>query len=859
VVFAAAFFAYSNSLKNGFCWDDHILIENNAFLADPSALKILAEQMMLKPVIPLISAARPVFVATLVLDHRLWANNPFGYHATNIALHGLNAVLVWRAGLIFLQPDAALLAGLVFAVHPVNTEAVNLASFRPDLLASFFMLLALLAYREMEESSKPARAGIALAASALAYALGSFSKETALVFPAAALWFDFCFLKKPWREKFWRRAAAMAVFCGLALYYWHFRSHRSGYNSIAPQAAASAPSTPSKTPPAQTSTAIHEEVFNPSAPQWDAIYHSSALNFRSMCAVFADYFRLMAFPYPLHVDRVPPLIFSWSSRRLWAALALFALLFAAGLWAYLSDARPFCWGLGWCVIALMPASDIVHLYNPMAERYLYPAAIGICWVFGWAASLGLSRISRQGRPLRRFAAVFGAGAALLLLSTLTRARNRDWKSDAVLFGREAALGTKNARVYYNLGFMKQIQGDLRQAEQDYKTALALNPHYIEALNNLASFQEMQGHPQKALRLYSKAISFKPGNSIPYDGLGEALERQNDIVGAIAAYRKALQETPNDVPARINLAALFEKTGRSDLAENELRDAVRRSPQNFHARFDLASLLDKIGRHHEAARVWLSFLAVVPRDARAMMNLGVEYDHAAQCPQALAWLRRSIAANPNDAAASYNLGMAQEHCGLSADAAQSLRKALALDSGYSDAAYNLAVIEQQAGHIDKAIALYKKTLALDPGKIEALNNLGGIYQMRGDLKQAEKYLALALSLFPRHPSLLNNMGNVYLQEGNLPEAIASYRAAIGSSSSLDKNLAPTWTNLGICYYRQGRLSEAEKTWERAIADFPDYRSAYQWLAQAYHESGRDADAAALMRQMNALSNAAPAAP
>jgi len=244
-----------------------------------------------------------------------------------------------------------------------------------------------------------------------------------------------------------------------------------------------------------------------------------------------------------------------------------------------------------------------------------------------------------------------------------------------------------------------------------------------------------------------------------------------------------------------------------------------------------------------------------------MNLGVEYDHAAECPQALEWLRRAIARSPNDAASRYNLGMAQEHCGLPANAEQSLEKALALDNGYSDAAYNLAVIEQQAGHADKAIALYKKTLTLDPRKIEALNNLGGLYEMRGNLDQAKKYLLLALDLFPRHPSLLNNMGNVYLQEGDFPEAIKDYRAAIGNSLPSDRSedLAPTWTNLGICYYRQGRLSKAEQAWSRAIADFPGYRAAYGWLIRAYQESGRNTDAAALTRQLNALPNAAPTKP
>ncbi len=858
-VFTAAFFAYSNTLKNGFCWDDHILIESNAFLAEPHALKTLVEQIDLAPVVPILSAARPIFLASLVIDHRIWGDGPFGYHLTSVILHGLNAVLVWRAGLLFLNPDAALISGLVFAVHPINTEAVNMPSFRPDLLAVLFMLLALMAYRRMESAPEPGSAGAAMAAAGMAYALGAFSKETALVLPAAALWFDFCFLERPWRAKFWRRLAAMILFGYLALYYWHFRSGRSGYQSISSQATPAVMAIRDDAALAQ-SPSPREVVLNPSTPQWDALYHWPELNFRTMCVVFADYARLMIIPYPLRADRAPPLISSWADWRFLAALALFLLLLAAGARAYALGARPLPWGLGWWLIVLLPASNIVRLYNPMAERYLYPAAVGFAWIAGWAASLAIARAGRSGPKLKLFV-LLAAGSVLALLSSMTRARNNEWKNDAVLFGREAALGSKNARIYYNLGFMAQAQGNLGKAEQDYKTAIALNPRYIEAMNNLAGLQEIKGESRRALKLYSEAARLNPGNSIPYDSLGAALAKKGQVAAALAIYHKALQENPTDTAAQISMAKLLEKTGRPDLAAYQLQEAVRKKPRDFAASFALTALLDKQGEALEAAKVWLSFLAASPQDARAMMNLGVEYDHAADCPKALFWLRRSVSRNPSDAAARYNLGMAQMRCGHPREAEKSLEKALSLDQSYSDAAYNLAVIEQQAGRAGKAIALYRQTLSNDPRKIAALNNLGGLYLQRGDLPQAQDYLSRGLALFPLNPSLLNNMGNVYLQEGNLNEAIGSYQKAIANSPAprLNQNLAPTWTNLGICYYRQGRLAEAEKAWREAIADFPGYRAAYEWLSRAYRQSGRSAEAAALMRRLNSQAPAPRARP
>ncbi len=857
-LFAAAVLVYSNSFKNGFCWDDHILIESNDFLKTPGALGLLARQAALRPQVPIVGAARPVFLASLIVERRLWGVNPEGYHLTNALIHGANSVLVWSAGLMFLPPPAAYISGLLFAVHPINTEAVDLASFRPDLLAALFMLLALLAYRRMEQAPSSARAAAALFGSALAYALGIFSKETALVFPAAALWFDLCFVERPWRTGLARRALALALFSALAIYYWHFRSPRSGYKSIAPTApvSMSGSAAPKIKMPAPQRAILpsYAEVLNPSAPQWMALYRSRGLNFRSMCVIFADYFKLMAFPYPLRADRAPPLIYSWKDPRLKIAWGLLLAIFIIGLWAYAkgpsAGLRPLCWALGWSLIALAPASNVIRLYNPMAERYLYIPAIGACWIFGWIFARALAPWAKASRGPRQYAAALVLGALLVSWILMARRRNRDWRSDARLFGREAALGTKNARVYYNLGYLKQTQGDLSGAEKDYKTAIALNPRSVEALSNLAGLLDIQGRHQNALALYSEAAKFKPGNAIPYKGLGKGLERKNDLKGAEAAYRKALDENPDDIAARISLGGVLAKQGRLGEAANQYQDAARRSPENFSAVYRLASLLDDLGRREEAVKAWMAFLTLRPKNAQAMMNLGVVYDHAGKFAQAARWLRRSVALDPSNAAAYYNLGLAQEHFGRLPESEKSLKTALSLDANYLDAAYNLAVIEQKLGKIPDAISQYKKTLAINPAKLEALNNLGGLYQMQGDLAQAKKYLTLALKTSPEHPTgLLNNLGNVYLQSGDLPQAIAYYNESIARAEPADwsGNLAPTLTNLGICYYRQGRVSQAESAWKESIRKFPTYLAAYRWLAQAYRASGRDKEAQDLLRQ------------
>jgi hypothetical protein len=98
---------------------------------------------------------RPLFILSYVIDGRIWGARPFGYHVTNVILHGLNAFLVFQLAAKLLQRFAptssggtgvAIAAAALFLLHPSHTEAVTWISGRADLIATFFVLASLLAY-----------------------------------------------------------------------------------------------------------------------------------------------------------------------------------------------------------------------------------------------------------------------------------------------------------------------------------------------------------------------------------------------------------------------------------------------------------------------------------------------------------------------------------------------------------------------------------------------------------------------------------------------------------------------------------------------------------------------------------------
>ncbi|HEC70151.1 MAG TPA: hypothetical protein ENI31_07720, partial [Candidatus Omnitrophica bacterium] len=146
------FVVYFGSLKNEFVWDDFLVIVNNNFikswnnfcqlfnksyLTSPSQIRYLEVINIGSGE----SSYRPVVTLTYFIDYFFYKLNPWGYHLTNLLLHILNVLLLYFLIRLITQNNIiALLAGLLFAVHPVNTEAVDVITFREDLLCFLFFV-----------------------------------------------------------------------------------------------------------------------------------------------------------------------------------------------------------------------------------------------------------------------------------------------------------------------------------------------------------------------------------------------------------------------------------------------------------------------------------------------------------------------------------------------------------------------------------------------------------------------------------------------------------------------------------------------------------------------------------------------
>ncbi|HEY5995421.1 MAG TPA: glycosyltransferase family 39 protein, partial [Candidatus Deferrimicrobiaceae bacterium] len=171
---------FAVGLGNQFVWDDVLFIVNNDYLHDPRNIPRFllsgdaAGTGLLNPYY------RPLATATFAIDYAIWGEQPAGFHATNIALHLLTCLVLYRVIChITGNPSASLAATLLFAVHPAHSEPVGYISARADILCALFILLSFLGFLLSRETGKRSY----LALSIVAFTLALLSKIVALVLP----------------------------------------------------------------------------------------------------------------------------------------------------------------------------------------------------------------------------------------------------------------------------------------------------------------------------------------------------------------------------------------------------------------------------------------------------------------------------------------------------------------------------------------------------------------------------------------------------------------------------------------------------------------------------------------------------
>lgn len=431
LLICAVFLAYTNSFRGAFQFDDYNVIVNNPRVHTWHAWWLDLQQ-----------GIRPLLKLTYTADWTLGLGVAW-FHLTNVLIHLCNTWLVWLLSRHFAAnhpalrdiPNLPLLAALLFAVHPVHTEAVTYICGRSIALMTLFYLAGLLFYIAGKAQRKWFYLHL-LTPLCMLLALGV--KETAVTFPAVLLlWelFNGGTLKSALREQWtsWLLLLATAVFFVMHSGYLAQMETSAGLNSLQG-------------------------------------------NLATQTLAFAYLLRQWMFPLWLNID--PDLRVVHDFAGLWLQIVLSMLCISLVIFNF--KKRPWLsFALAWVLLQLFPLYLFLPRIDIANDRQLY--------LVSWPLALAVVAELALWLPPK----IFRVGVALLLLvlASLTVMRNQNYQSEISLWQATARYSPENARVQNNLGYAYMLEGREEEARAAFNTALLLDPNYYQARYNLLRLSE----------------------------------------------------------------------------------------------------------------------------------------------------------------------------------------------------------------------------------------------------------------------------------------------------------------------------------------------------------------------------------
>jgi len=538
---------YSNTLVDSFTMDDKIYVDLNPQVTDASLRGLFAANQRA-------DVFRPLTFATLALNWKIGQARPFGYHLLNLLLHGAATLLFYfLLEAIFFELSqgapsprdqlAAFAAALIFAVHPIHTEAVSSIVGRAEILAAGLVFAAWILHLK----NRPI-------AALICFALALLSKESAIVFLPLILAGDYALGK-------WKPRISYALVTGLTLLYlavlWKVQGGHLGRASINPL------DNPLATLPAGW------RVLNALRVGWKYV----ALHF---------------YPAQLSCDysfNAIPMYRDWSHTL----PALFAALIVAMAWLLAIVKRKstlilvgaiYLIGFATTANILLPTGTI------MGERLAYLPSAGFCLLVAW----GWSWL----RERQKLVALAALTAVVATFGMRTLVRNQDWRDNLSLFEAGVKAVPDSAKMHSGLGAQYLAEGRIDLAGPQLEAALQINKDYPDAMESYGLLQSMIGNYQGAGAMMERALNMSNRDNPNYDfmavNFAAVLMQTGHQDAALDLLNREISESPRYARAWANRAVIHYQQKETAPARADAETALRLDPENKQAN-NLMNLLN----------------------------------------------------------------------------------------------------------------------------------------------------------------------------------------------------------------------------------------------------------------------------
>ncbi len=558
IILFFSFAVYFNALYCDFVYDDIDQVLNNPWIRDirniPTFFSKGVWGFWMDPAKS--NYYRPLMYVTYTFVYHLFGAKAWGFHLVNILFHCGVTVLVFllsRKLLMDHRPSRfpadivfPSIAAILFASHPIHTEAVTWIAGLPDVAFTFFYLLSFYLYAR----SKAGLSGSYLF-SVACFTVAAFFKEPALTLPIVLFAYDYVFREA--RTHFLDYARRYVPYLVIGVGYLALRIHALG--KFAPNKM-------------HVSLSAYQYVIN-------------------VFPLFAKYLEKLIAPLNLntfHVLHPISSLFELKGAFSFMATAAFLILTAI---AFKKNKVVFL-SLLFVAVPLLPVLYIpVLAENSFTERYLYLPSVGYVILLSTVLLWVKERLPRMVRSVTVILIV-----VLGLYTVGTVNRNNMWKNNFLLWADTVKKSPDSPFAHTALGNEYAFKGRLDMALAEYQTALRLRPDYADAHVNLGILYRWRGQLDMAITEYETALRLKPDYADAHYDLANAYAAKGQLDMAIAEYQTALRLKPNYANAHFNLGVAYLRKNAVDMAKGEFEEGLKISPDNQKALRLLNSIASK---------------------------------------------------------------------------------------------------------------------------------------------------------------------------------------------------------------------------------------------------------------------------
>ncbi|XP_004548336.3 protein O-mannosyl-transferase TMTC2 [Maylandia zebra] len=815
---AVAVGLYLNTLDADFCYDDSRAIKTNQdLLPETPWTNILYDDFWgtLLTHSGSHKSFRPLCTLSFRLNYSLHSLNPWGYHLMNVVLHGLVTALVTAFSRPLLGGGLwSLLAGLLFASHPIHTEAVAGVVGRADVGAALFFLLSLLCYvrhcglrpvphgafqnRQCGGGSVIRCWGWMLGSLWFAAASMLWKEQGVTVLAVSAVYDLFVFQRLRFRQALLHllgkkkninvllslgMLASWGALLLSARLYWMGNKPPNFSNSDNP--AADSP---------HFLTRMLTFLHLPAANAWlllcpDKLSFDWSMDAVPLVRSLADCRNLHTVAFYVGMSilvlfglRGPTSKVKETNGKAHVTNGKSiangngyhapdanhntehgspktALNGSAGL-HHCPPRTPLppteslvLFSLGILSLPFIPATNLFFYVGfVIAERVLYIPSIGFCLLVAACARASFVRLRTRGCKAVLLCLCMG----LVLLNGLrTVQRNKDWSNEENLY--KSGINVNPAKAWGNLGNVLKNQGKMAEAEKAYRNALHYRGNMADMLYNLGLLLQENERFSEALRYYKLAIGSRPTLASAYLNIGIILMNQGHLEEAKRTFLTC-----------------------ADIPDENLKDPHAHKNSVTSCLYNLGKLLHEQGQQEEALSIFKEAVQKMPRQfaPHSLFNMmGEAYMRLNRLEEAGHWYRESLRVKPDHIPAHLTYGKLLSIIGQKTEAERYYLRAIHLDptKGNCYMHYGQFLLEQS--RLGEAAEMAERAAELDNFEFDVVFSAAHMLRQANLNEAAERQYKRAASLRPDYPAALMNLGAILHLNGKLTEAEANYLRAL----------------------------------------------------------------------------------